>query len=117
MIGGDGFLGNFFALKSLPKSGFVYYREQLSFSIPLQIVKMPQFMANSYKGVEKYIPTFFLSAWPTLSRCHSCHTVTHAHICSMIHGKAKKQMPELAQHQIENWRPIYPSRDQPFNRL
>lgn len=30
--------------------------------------QLPQCMANSYSGVEKYMPTFFLSAWVCLDQ-------------------------------------------------
>lgn len=119
MAGGDGFLGrgDSVCLKIAPQICLYMIHLYIlivklkiifpAISIPLRIVKMPQFMANSYKGVEKYIPTFFLSAWLTLSpmlslmsRCHSCPHVFDDS------WKGTKKLPDLAQHQFEKRRPI-----------
>ena len=119
MVGGDGFLGrgDFVCLKIAPQICLYMIHLYIlivklkiifpAISIPLRIVKMPQFMANSYKGVEKYIPTFFLSAWLTLSPMLSL--MSHCHSCPNLFNdswKGTKKLPDLAQHLVEKRRPI-----------
>lgn len=97
MIGGDGFLGReiLFALKSHPKSGFVYIiiSEQLSSHFPSHC-KSSRCHSSWQTRTKASRSTFPLSSCLPDSQghqcCHSCHTVTHAHICSMIHGKERQ---------------------------
>lgn len=89
MIGGDGFLGRclFLSNRSPNLDLFIIF----PFSIPL--FNLSRCHSSWQTRTKASRSTFPLSSCLPDSHCHqccrSCHTVTHAHICSMIHGKAK----------------------------